>query len=151
MVTQYSASHSDDHLKISLMQRQPCFGQLTDEEVAGLASLLEKAHYDVGDVIVTEGDMVDSVYFIINGTADVRHVYIENKKTVFKSIATLGEGQSIGLSATGFYSLSGLRTATVVALTEVEAFRLSIPAFNGFALAHPHVGAALRSNVSAET
>jgi len=43
------------------------------------------------------------------------------------------------LNETGFYSLTGKRTATVVALTDLETLYLSVAAFHGFALAHSHV------------
>jgi CRP-like cAMP-binding protein len=111
-----------------------------------LSGLLEKQQNHAGDVIVTQGDRVDSVYFIVKGKVDVRHISIEDKKEVIKSVAKLGKGQSIGLSETGFYSLSGVRTATVVAETDLTTYRLSVAAFNGFALAYPHVQAAMRSN-----
>ena|SRR3990167_847916 len=130
---------NDPSLQQTLIKNQKCFSKLTDDEVAILAGLLEKVHYPAGKTIVSEGDAVDSVYFIVSGTAEVRHVYLENGEEVFNTLATLTHNQTIGLSETGFYSVSGLRTATVVAKTALEAFRLSIPAFNGFALAHPHV------------
>ncbi|EKD71518.1 MAG: hypothetical protein ACD_46C00173G0001 [uncultured bacterium] len=139
-------AHNKFDLKKSLIKKQTCFSKLTDAEIVVLADLLEDMHYNPGETIVTEGDPVDSVYFIIDGVADVRHVYVENRQIMFKSIATLSNGQSIGLSETGFYSLSGLRTATVVAKTALETFRLSIASFNGFALAYPHVHEAMRVN-----
>jgi CRP-like cAMP-binding protein len=111
-----------------------------------LSELLVEEHVSNGQIIVTQGDTVDSVYFIVDGNADVRNVTIQNNTPVFESLATLGPGQSIGLSETGFYSLSGIRTATVVAETEMLLFRLSVAAFNGFALAYPHVGEVMRKN-----
>lgn len=133
------ADLADSNLKKTLVKKQTCFSKLTEAETDVLSELLEEQHYHAGHTIVTEGDPVDSVYFIVKGTADVRHVSIENNVEVFQSLAKLNAGQSIGLSETGFYSLSGLRTATVVAESDMIVFRLSIAAFNGFALAYPHV------------
>ena len=140
------ADLANSNLKKTLIKKQTCFSKLTNTETDVLSELLVEQHYSKGKAIVIEGDPVDSVYFIIKGTADVRHVSIDNNKEVFKSIAKLNAGQSIGLSETGFYSLTGLRTATVVAETDMDVFRLSVAAFNGFALAYPHVNEVMRRN-----
>lgn len=137
----------DPTLKKSLIKNQTCFSKLTDAETNVLAELLVEKHCSKGETIVKQGEPVDSVYFIVQGTADVRHVSIENDVEVFQSLAKLHDGQSIGLSETGFYSLSGIRTATVVAETDMVLFRLSVAAFNGFALAYPHVHEVMRGNV----
>lgn len=136
-------------LKIEMIKNQPCFSSLTDEEVEGLAELLVERDYQPNDVIVKQGDRVDSVYFIVKGTADVRYNYIEDNQRKFKSLAKLGERKSIGLSETGLYSLSGVRTATVVAETEMLLLRLSVAELNGFALANPRVGQILHGNTTA--
>ena len=137
----------DENIKKSLIKKQACFSKLTEEETQVLSGLLIERQYAAGETIVVEGDPVDSVYFIVKGAADVRHVYVENNETVFKSLAQLSDNQSIGLSETGFYSLSGVRTATVVALTDMITLRLSVAAFNGFALAYHHVNEVMRGNV----
>lgn len=138
---------TDDSLKKSLIKKQTCFSQLTDREIDILADLLIERHINEGETIVVQGDPVDSVFFIICGTADVRRVFVQNNKLTYESLAKLKDGQSIGLSETGFYSLSGIRTATVVAETEMMLYRLSVAAFNGFALAHPHVKEVMQHNV----
>lgn len=137
---------ADTNLKKVLVKKQACFSKLSEKEVEVLSELLVEKQYPAGSVIVTQGDPVDSVYFIVSGTADVRHVSFENNKEVVESLAKLRDGQSIGLSETGFYSLTGLRTATVIAETNMVLFRLSVAAFNGFALAYPHVGEVMRRN-----
>jgi hypothetical protein len=65
-----------------------------------------------------------------------------------ESITTLETGASIGLNETGFYSLSGVRTATVCAMTPMITLRLSVAAFHGFALSNSHVSAVMRKNAS---
>lgn len=140
----------DPDIRKNLIKQQNCFAKLTEEEIDTLSELLTEEHIAKGAVIVTQGDSVDSVYFIVEGTADVRHIYIKNDKQAFKSLAKLTDGQTIGLSDTGFYSLSGIRTATVVAETDMTMYRLSVPAFNGFALAYPHVNEVMRRNTSQE-
>lgn len=136
-------------VKIALVKNQACFSSLSDKEIEGLAELLVEREFNPGDVIVKQGDRVDSVYFIVKGTADVRYNFIEDGQRKYKSLAKLSEKQSIGLSATGLYSLSGVRTATVVAETEMLLLRLSIAELNGFALANPRVNQILHKNTPA--
>lgn len=136
-------------VKIAMIKNQPCFSELGEADVEGLAELLVERDYQPNDVIVKQGDRVDSVYFIVRGTADVRYNFIEDNQRKFKSLAKLGENKSIGLSATGLYSLSGVRTATVVAETEMLLLRLSVAELNGFALANPNVGKILHKNATA--
>lgn len=136
----------DLHTKATLVRKQGCFSTLTDEEIEKLASLMTEKNFKSGDVIVTEGDPVDSFYIIISGTADIRQLAIINNVAENKSIATIGPHTPIGLNETGFYSLTGRRTATVVALTDMVTLRLSLAEFHGFALAYPHVNEVMRKN-----
>jgi len=137
---------NDTSLKITMLKKQACFSLLTDKETDALASLLAERHFAAGETIVKEGDPVDSVYLILSGKAEVRRIRIENNAPRTESLATLGPADAIGLNETGFYSISGVRTATVVALTDVVTFSLGVAAFHGFALAYPHVNEVMRKN-----
>ncbi|VVC75695.1 putative NTE family protein [Aquicella siphonis] len=130
---------ADLTLRIQLVKKQPVFSQLTDKETEELASLFSEKKVASEQTIVKEGDPVDSIYLIASGTADVRHVTIKDNAPVVNSVAILSSGDAIGLNETGFYSISGKRTATVVAMTDMVLYRLSVAAFHGFALAHSHV------------
>jgi CRP-like cAMP-binding protein len=132
--------------KKAALHKQTCFAQLTPKEMDILATLMIETNIKAGTTIVTEGEYVDSVFLIIKGTADVRHVTVRDGALHVTSIATLHEGDSIGLSDSGFYSLSGVRTATVVANEPMVVLRLSVAAFHGFALAYPHVSEVMRSS-----
>lgn len=130
--------------KKDYLKKQQAFSQLNSEETEVLATLLVEKHFQPNDTIVTEGDHVDSIYIIVSGTADVRHITIQDHVPQIKSVATLGPGTAIGLNEEGFYSLSGVRTATVVALTDMVTLRLSVAAFHGFALMNAHVNEVMR-------
>ena len=132
--------------KHSFVKKQACFKPLTEKESEELAALLVDTHFKAGETIVTEGDPVDSVYLIVSGSADVRHTTVGDKGLETHSVATLTSGAAIGLNETGFYSLTGRRTATVVALTDMTLLRLNIAEFHGFALANSHVHAVMRQN-----
>lgn len=135
------------NIKKALVKKQVCFSQLKDEEVEGLAELLIEKDFAAGETIVNEGDLVDSVYLIHKGEAEVQRIHYENKTPRVEYLATLSDGQAIGLSDTGFYSLSGKRTATVVAKTNVTTLFLSVAKFRGFALAHTHVAEVMNQQV----
>ncbi len=134
-----------DHKKAAVKQ-QSCFVPLSEVETTELANLLVEKHFSKGDVIVVEGDLVDSVFLIIQGQADVRVTTIKDRVKQVKSVATLTVGSAIGLNESGFYSLTGKRTATVVALTDMVVLRLSVAKFHGLALAYPHVNEVMRKS-----
>lgn len=136
----------DLNLKVGLIKNQRCFSALTDEEIEILATLMRRKEVPAGETIVTEGDQVDSFYLIASGTADVRRISYDNDQPQLTSIATLSaeKGDAIGLNETGFFSLSGLRTATVVATTPMLLFFITVPLFHGYALSHSHVNEVMR-------
>lgn len=134
----------DMEKKKELIVKQTCFSQFNPNEIDVLASLLKEIHFSPEEAIVKEGDPVDSVYLIVKGTTEVRHVKLENNVPVIEYVATLKEGDAIGLNETGFYSISGVRTATVIAVTDVIALRLSMTQFHGFSLAYSHVSEVMR-------
>lgn len=133
-------------IKKFLIKKQPVFSKLTDEEVKVLATLFTTQHFNAGDTIVVEGDFVDSVYLIVNGTADVKQVIQKDGGYQVRTISTLGPEESIGLNERGFYSLTGMRTATVVANNKMTLLRLSVTEFHGFALSYSHVNKVMREN-----
>lgn len=136
----------DLNLKKSFIKKQGCFLQLSDNETNELANLLIEKHFAAGETIVIEGDPVDSVFLIVQGQADVRLTTIKNHVQNIQSVATLKAGEAIGLNDSGFYSLSGKRTATVVAMTDMVTLQLSVAKFHGFALAYPHVNEVMRKS-----
>src|SRR3989338_6071866 len=97
------------------------------------------------ETIVKVGEHVDSVYIIASGTVDVKQPDLSNKQEL-KSVTTLSTGDAIGLNEKGFYSLSGERTATVIAKSVAVLLRLSVATFHGFALTFPHVNAVMRQS-----
>ncbi len=132
--------------KIAILLKQVCFLRLTSEEIETLAGLLKEQKFAAGQTLVTEGELVDSIYLIVKGTAQVQHISLKNGVRTTQTVATLNPGEAIGLNETGFYSLTGLRTATVIAGTDMLVLRLSVAAFHGFALAFSHVNEVMRSN-----
>lgn len=112
----------------------PCFTSLTVEQSKDLAALFSEVKYLPQEKIVTENDLVDSIYIIVFGTAEVTHKMQSRIKIKAKEvpIAVLSAGESIGLNDTGFYSVTGKRTATVVAITDMLLLKLDVNELYGF-------------------
>lgn len=117
-----------------LIKMHPLFSDLTNDQAWELASLCELTTFQAGDVIVKENDWVDAVYFIAEGQAEIKRQFTQLDAL---PVAILKKHEAIGLSETGFYSVTGRRFATVTAITSVLTFRLFIDRFNLFLILHP--------------
>lgn len=104
----------------------PCFASLTPAQSEQLAGLMREIRYNPGEKIVEENELVDSVYIVVKGEAEVDREARHRKKTVQIPVASLRAGESIGLNDTGFYSATGKRTATVTAVSYMTLLRLDI-------------------------
>src|SRR5205085_12684451 len=95
------------------------FSAVPPTELHMLAAMFEPVHFAAGATICHVGDVADCVYVIGSGSADVRlsdnHV-----------IARAERGGVVGQY--GLFE-AGHRTATVVALTDVDALRLDYQRF----------------------
>ncbi len=144
----------DDNHTVSLAQREtliktlPCFSMLTPDEAIVLAKLMREEHYAAGQVIVKEEDLVDRVFIIVSGVAEVSRLTtvkqrLHKMKVVSEPVALLGLGEAIGLNDTGFFSTTGKRTATVTSQTEMEVLALDIKVLHFFLQNHPHLQSAM--------
>lgn len=138
----------DIETKQALIRNQVCFAQLTPAELDVITPFFIEKHFKAHEVIVHEGEPVEHVFLIASGEADVRQNTDKDHPEKTESVAKLGPKAAIGLNETGFYSISGVRTATVVALTDMVLLSLSMPAFHGFSLAYPHVNDLMRKYVA---
>jgi small-conductance mechanosensitive channel/CRP-like cAMP-binding protein len=105
---------------------------LHDEERTYVAGRLKYALFAPGETITKQGAVAHWLYVIVSGVAEVR-VNIEGTD---KAVAKI--------QAPGFVGEMGLmtgepRTATVVALTEVECYRLDKEAFNKIIVSRPEI------------
>lgn len=130
--------------KKALLKEQKVFSDFDNPEIEVLSTLLREVHFAPGEMIVDQGKRVDSVFIIVEGTADVMIEKIIDGNVTSEKVATLDDGQPIGLSDIGFFSITGLRTATVVATSDVIALKLNVAMFRGFALAYPHASEVMR-------
>ncbi|OGT53939.1 MAG: hypothetical protein A3E84_00395 [Gammaproteobacteria bacterium RIFCSPHIGHO2_12_FULL_42_13] len=130
----------------TLIRAIPVFRELITTEIASLASLMTEVYPASGDKIVTQGELVDSVYIIASGTAEVSKKMDESKKSGETLLATLSKGETIGLSETGIFTTTGTRMATVTATSPCILLRLDLIALNQFLHENKNLAAGMRES-----
>jgi CRP-like cAMP-binding protein len=110
------------------------FESLTDAEVRDLAPRLRFAPFTRGEAMTRQGAEAHWLYLITRGEAEVR-VALDGSAT----------SERVGLLHQGdFFGESGMmtgqrRTATVIALTEVDCYRVDKEAFHDILLRRPEL------------
>jgi NTE family protein len=111
---------------ISLLYANPIFSKLGIEDMKKIMNFLELVSYKKGDVIFREGDIGDSVYFIVKGSVGI-----------YKKKNFLGISRDVKLfelrcpEALGELSIfdNFLRSATAVAESDCELLKLTRNSF----------------------
>ncbi len=108
------------------------FENLRPEEMSSIAEGLRYALFAPGEAMTRQGAVAHWLYVVMDGTAEVRVTFEGQEKIVAK------------IEAPGFFGEMGLmtgepRTATVVALTEVECYRLDKAAFRRIITERPEL------------
>lgn len=118
--------------RLELIQAIPSFSNLIQTQSEELAGLMQSVSFEPNDQIVVENATIDSIYIIVDGEAEVTQEIKRYYKKVHIPIAILSSGDTIGLSAIGFYSATGMRTATVTALSKMVTLRLLLQDLQSF-------------------
>lgn len=98
----------------STIQHLNFFNEFTDSEIDEILNASSMIRFDIGDMIIKEGEIDNSFYIIAVGEAEVRK---GNRK-----IVTLHVGDCFG--EIGFL-MAGKRTASIVAASEVLVLKVS--------------------------
>lgn len=118
--------------RVEWLRRVDLFGCLSVDEAKRLAADLNPIPFAPGEVLTRQGAEAHWLYIILSGQVSVRVQHEEMEREV----AQLGAGQ--------FFGEMGLltgepRTATVVALEEVECYRLGKDVFYELVQARPEI------------
>jgi len=124
-----SMSHAD---KKQLISDYALFCLMNSNDTHELALLSREIAIPEDTIVVKEGDIIDSIYLIKSGTAQVTKTLDTLEKKEVMHIAILHEGDSIGLNESGFFSSNGIRNATVTALSPMILLAIDIKIFNDF-------------------
>lgn len=108
------------------------FQRLSDEEKQRLAAGLKSFPFVYGEAMTRQGDEAHGLYVIIEGEAEV-HVTIEGHS---EKVAMLRSGDYFGEMG---LMTGELRTATVIAQTDVRCYRLDKETFRGILRERPEI------------
>lgn len=112
--------------KQALIQAFPCFSHFSPTQSEAFASLWREVNFTEGEVLALEDEIVSCIYIIVSGQAEVLRIDPSKKEKNQVPVATLSEGEGVGLNDTGFYSKTGKRTATVIASSNLLTLQLDI-------------------------
>ncbi len=116
----------------SLILNYPLFCLLQPQEVSALAVAFDEIAVDEGYTITQQDTVVDSIFLIANGHAQVERTISTVEGTQVIPVAKLKKGDAIGLSEKGIYSQVGTRTARVTAASAMTLLTLGIQEFHRF-------------------
>ncbi len=119
--------------RLEMLRGVDLFTVLSEDEMTEIAERLQYAPFARGDIITKQGSVAHWLYLIMFGEAEVRY---EPEHSAPQLISTLRAGQFFGEMAL----LTGdTRSATVMAKTDVECYRLERQAFQGLLLKRPEI------------
>ncbi len=116
-----------------LIRHHPYFSSLNEAGIDELAKCCIEKHCGPNEIIIAEGDIVDAVYIIAKGEAEI-DVRVNLNENIPQCL--LRAGDAIGLSHEGFFSQTGLRTATLISLSNINMIGWPIDVFNDFLKRH---------------
>ncbi len=121
-------------LRVKTLRKVELFASLTEKELNALAERLRYSPFAMGNIITKKGDERSHwLYIVINGEAEV---YLDLPGGGRRTVRTLGKGS--------FFGEMGLmtgapRTASVIAKTDVECYRLDKEVFEDVLRARPAI------------
>jgi CRP/FNR family cyclic AMP-dependent transcriptional regulator len=118
---------SDSSVEIEALRNAPFFAGLSPADLDGILLVGRSVSFEPGEPMVTEGDVGDGMYILVNGTAEV---------DVGGRFHKLTTGNFFGEMA---LVSAGKRMATVKAVEPVEALKIPADGFQSFLLEHPAV------------
>jgi small-conductance mechanosensitive channel len=119
--------------RLEMLRGVDLFSVLSEDEMNELADRLQYAPFARGDVITKQGNVPHWLYIVAFGEVEVRY---EPPHGAPQVISTLRAGQFFGEMAL----LTGeARSATVIARTDVECYRLDVKSFQTLLLRRPEI------------
>jgi CRP/FNR family cyclic AMP-dependent transcriptional regulator len=120
---------ASDSSKIEILGRVPLFSRCSKKELKQIAPLVDEVRVSAGRELISEGRGGEEAFVIVSGTASVT--------TDGTEVRTVGAGDAIGEMA--LLDPTALRSATVIATSDMELLVIGARAFNSLLLKHPQV------------
>ena len=137
------ASAPNDHEYIKgLMCEVPQFDQLTPEELDALSNMVFCQRIPAGTVLTKEGTRGDSLFYIVNGRIEIKKESVDGRQTV---LARFNKGASVGEMS---LIEESPRSATAVALDDVEILILTRQSFDTLLERNPQVAIKILKNIA---
>jgi small-conductance mechanosensitive channel len=119
--------------RLDMLRQVDLFSVVSEDEMSEIAERLQYAPFARGDVITKQGNVAHWLYIIMFGEVEVRY---EPPNAAPQILSTLHAGHFFGEMAL----LTGdARSASVVAKTDVECYRLDGKSFQGLLLRRPEI------------
>ncbi|MFH1060214.1 MAG: Npt1/Npt2 family nucleotide transporter [Pseudomonadota bacterium] len=128
--------------RIVLLRRMDIFAGLAVSELAAVAAVTEDQDFAAGQVILTEGEMGDAMYFVVSGAVSVSKM-VEDECRM--ELGTNGPGEYFGEMAL-FDNLQ--RSATVVATQPTRLLMLHKREFSEVVREYPQVALQICTDLS---
>ncbi|MBI4639903.1 MAG: mechanosensitive ion channel family protein [Candidatus Tectomicrobia bacterium] len=124
--------------KLQALRRVELFHMINEEELRHLARHLRYAPFSRGEVLIRQGAEAHSLYIITTGQVSVITTLDGTPRDNIpeREVAQLGPGDFFGEMA---LMTGEPRSATVVALEDVECYRLDREGFQGILMARPEI------------
>jgi small-conductance mechanosensitive channel/CRP-like cAMP-binding protein len=120
--------------RLIVLRRIDLFTGLSDDDLNELAQRLSRAPFAKGETITREGADAHHLYMILSGDVSVRVGGLDEQREVGR----LGAGSFFGEMAL----LTGeRRSASTLAMTDVDCYRLDADAFRALLARHPELAA----------
>jgi CRP-like cAMP-binding protein len=116
-------------VKPESLQKYSLFGGLLEEQIQAIIPLMKEEKYNPGDLIITEGNTNDKIFFIIEGQVSV------SKKGV--ELSRFGEGEAFGemevldavSAAASIKSISQVTTLSISNKALREIYKMDVKVF----------------------
>ncbi len=128
----------------TLMCEIPQFDKLEQEELDVMADVIEYQKIEGNTVIVKEGSVGDSLFYIVEGQIEIKKETMEGKHAIlarYRKGATVGEMALVEEVST--------RSATATAIEDTEILTLSRGNFEKVIDTHPRIAVKILRNIAA--
>ncbi len=118
-------------------QSHPVFAAFPETIAKHLYALMEEIEHPAGDTVLKEGDPGNTFFVVLSGELETRKM-IRREEGRYKTLARLGRNDIFGEMA--FFD-HALRSADVVAMTDVVLWRVTVPCVEELIRSDPTSGA----------
>ena len=131
-------------ITVEVLSQLPFFAGLGEDDLLKIAPHIHERTFSPGQMIVSEGEPCQAVYFVARGVVRLYRLSLEGREQV---LAYLGPGESFNLVPV----LDGRPNLTTVdALTEVTLYTISCQRFHQIMRDHHEVALAVLERMAAE-